>query len=168
MESYEVVGTAPETVLQLRDVVRPLVVKRVAKRAASYPDLLTADDREDPGRHGDGAVPQAVGPRRRADHLGAWLKPVVEASIIDELRRRQDRPKWADLPENPDDGIPLEQMLVYLVTPSAQTHYTKLIDDALRARQGVSRRPRAHLSEVRRGARARRDCSTAPGDRRDG
>jgi RNA polymerase sigma factor (sigma-70 family) len=65
-------------------------------------------------------------------HLGAWLKAVVEGSIADELRRRAVRPRLADLPEDPDDGVPFEEMLVSLVTPSAQTYYTKLLDDALR------------------------------------
>lgn len=130
MTPYEPGGTLPEVIEHLRDVVRPLSVKMVAKQAARYPDLLTAEDRED-------LVEEVMARYLRKwdrgpgpDHLGAWLKPVVERTIVDDLRRRGARPKLAAPPEEADD-LPFETMLASLLTPSLQTHYTKLLRDAL-------------------------------------
>lgn len=61
------------------------------------------------------------------------MKPVVEASIIDELRRREVRPRRAELPEDREGDLLFDELLISLATPSAQAHCTRLLDDAMRA-----------------------------------
>lgn len=130
MEWGEAPGTRPEVVMYLRDEVRPLIAKMVAKRAASYSDLLTAQDREDLVGVVLTKYHNKWGRDERPDRLGAWLKPVVEASIVDELRRQGARPRIANLP-NDDEGVRFDELLVALRTPSSVAHTSKLLGDAL-------------------------------------
>lgn len=131
MDLSDTAGTRPETVLHLRDVVRPLVVKMVAKRAAAHHDLLTADDRDDLVGVVMEKYHRQWGRGDGPDYLGGWLRPVVEASIVDELRRRAARPKIAAPADQSRGQVPFEELLVSLLTPSLQTHYTRLLQDAL-------------------------------------
>lgn len=130
--SIEPVGTLPEVIEHLRDVVRPLTVQLVAKQAAGYADILTAADRDDLVGEVLAKYHKKWGRGRGPDHLGAWLKPVVERTIIDELRRRGARPKMAALLDSTEGRVPFEDLLVSLRTPSLHLHYAKLLDDAMR------------------------------------
>lgn len=129
--------TQPDDIVYIRDVVQPQVKRSVSKQYAPFSDLLDRDELV-------GVVMEKYfkkwGRSDRPDHIGAWVKTVVHAAIVDEVRRRQVRPHdrlaaEPDRDERPDGGgsAIIDQAFADLATPSLMTHHKLLLLEALEA-----------------------------------
>ncbi|GAA3755084.1 hypothetical protein GCM10022240_05110 [Microbacterium kribbense] len=131
MVAHEPNLTAPAV---RNDPIYQAAKRAVARRSSEYRDLFTHEDLQDLTGDVLTAYHRKWTAGSAPDSLDAWMSRVAQAAVVDELRRRNARPKPAPLPagtDRADAAARLERAFIDLRTPSAVTHCALLVQTAL-------------------------------------